>query len=78
MQSFGLDVIPEEETLSSGNIARQAENALLSWRVGKAASTSWTSALSLSTQGSDIDLKEFLIQRGMQAEESFYTDYRRW
>lgn len=78
MQSFGLDVIPEEENLSSGNIARQAENALLSWRVGKAASTSWTSALSLSTQGSDIDLKEFLIQRGVQVDESFYTDHRRW
>ena len=71
-------MIPEEETVSSGNIARQAENALLSWRVGKAASTSWTSALSLSTQSSEIDLKEFLIQRGVQMEESIYNDYRRW
>ena len=51
--------------MSPGVVERQAEGALLSWKVGKVTSTSRTSALNLSTRSSDIDLKEFIMQRGV-------------
>jgi len=51
--------------VSPGVVGRQAEGALLSWKVGKVTSTSRTSALNLSTRGSEIDLKEFIMQRGV-------------
>ena len=68
-------MIPEEVAvtdytgvqLASGQ--RQAETAFASWRIGKAPSTSLTSGLSLSTRSSDIDLKEFLVQRGEEGRE---------
>lgn len=65
-----FEVIPEEVGLThapSGvqldGSQRQAESAFASWRCGKAPSVSLTSGLSLSTR-SDVDLKEFLVQRG--------------
>ena len=47
------------------NSQRHAESALMSWKAGKVGSGSLTSALSLSTRSSDIDLKEFINQRGI-------------
>lgn len=65
-----FEVIPEEVGLThapSGvqldGSQRQADSAFASWRCGKAPSLSLTSGLSLSTR-SDVDLKEFLVQRG--------------
>lgn len=65
-----FEVIPEEVGLThapSGvqldGSQRQADIAFASWRCGKAPSLSLTSGLSLSTR-SDVDLKEFLVQRG--------------
>lgn len=74
-QGFGFEVIPEEVAVTHGeggvqlDSQRQADTAVLSWRVGRAASTSWTSGLSLSARSSDIDLKEFLVHRGMYVRE---------
>ena len=65
IQGFEFEVIPEEVMVSPGVVGRQAEGALLSWKVGKVTSTSRTSALNLSTRGSEIDLKEFIMQRGV-------------
>ena len=70
-QGYGShDVIPEEVSIVPGlggmhlNVQRHAESALVSWRAGKVGSGSLTSGLSLSTRSSDIDLKDFLAQRG--------------
>ena len=46
------------------NAQRYADSALMSWKAGKIGSGSLTSGLSLSTRSSDIDLKDFLTQRG--------------
>ena len=44
---------------------RIADAAVLSWRVGRAPSNSLASGLSLSeARASEIDMKEFLAQRG--------------
>ena len=72
-QAFGLEVIPEEVPVilsidgtgvQLNSRQRQVDAAVQSWQVGKAFSTSWTSGLNLSARASDIDLKEFLQQRG--------------
>lgn len=64
-------MIPEEVSITPGpggmqlNAQRHADSALTSWRAGKIGSGSLTaSGLSLSTRASDIDLKDFLAQRG--------------
>ena len=68
-------MIPEEVAVTDyagvqlASSQRQAEAAFASWRIGKAPSTSLPSALSLSTRSSDIDLKEFLVQRGEEGRE---------
>ena len=62
--------MPEEVSITPGpggmqlSSQRHAESALMSWKAGKVGSGSLTSGLSLSTRSSDIDLKEFLAQRG--------------
>ena len=70
----GFEVIPEEVELTLGasgvqlgGSQRLAEAAFTSWRSATvAASTSLTtSGLSLSTRSSDVDLKEFLVHRGI-------------
>lgn len=48
-----------------GGSQRLADSAFASWRSGTAPSASLTSGLSLSTRSSDVDLKEFLVQRGI-------------
>ena len=64
-------MIPEEVSIVPGlggmhlNAQRHAESALMSWKAGKIGSGSLTSGLSLSTRSSDIDLKDFLAQRGI-------------
>lgn len=64
-------MIPEEVSITPGpggmqlNAQRHAESALTSWRAGKIGSGSLTSGLSLSTRASDIDLKDFMAQRGI-------------
>ena len=69
-QGFGYDVIPEEVAAmmipeqGEGELQRQVEAAVQSWRVGKVASGSWTSGLGLSARHSEVDLKDFLVQRG--------------
>ena len=66
----GYDVIPEEVSTIPGpggvqlNAQRYADSTLMSWKAGNVGSTSLTSGLSLSTRSSDIDLKEFISQRG--------------
>ena len=66
----GYEVIPEEVPITPGlggmqlNAQRYAESAILSWKAGKIGSGSLTSGLSLSTRSSDVDLKDFLTQRG--------------
>ena len=69
----GFEVIPEEVVAMLGEDGaeldaeqRQADAAIASWRLGKTQSGTWAGAsvLSLSTRGSDIDLKEFLKHRG--------------
>ena len=66
----GFEVIPEEVSITPGpggmqlNAQRHADSALMSWKAGKIGSGSLTSGLSLSTRSSDIDLKDFLTQRG--------------
>lgn len=74
-----FEVIPEEVGLThapSGvqldGSQRQAESAFASWRCGKAPSLSLTSGLSLSTR-SDVDLKEFLVQRGNSYTHNLLT-----
>ena len=68
----GYEVIPEEVPITPGlggmqlNAQRYAESAILSWKAGKIGSGSLTSGLSLSTRSSDVDLKDFLTQRGEQ------------
>lgn len=64
-------MIPEEVSITPGlggmqlNAQRHADSALMSWRAGKIGSGSLTSGLSLSTRASDLDLKDFLAQRGV-------------
>ena len=54
-----------DETLPEGAaIQRASESAFSSWRIGRAPSSTLASGLSLSTVASDIDLKDFLTQRG--------------
>lgn len=48
-----------------GGSQRLADGAFASWRCGKLPSASLTSGLSLSARSSDVDLKEFLVQRGI-------------
>ena len=63
-------MVPEEVPITPGpggmqlNAQRHADSALMSWRAGKIGSGSLTSGLSLSARSSDIDLREFLAQRG--------------
>lgn len=72
MLTAGFEVIPEEVELTHapsgvqlGGSQRLADSAFASWRSGTAPSASLTSGLSLSTRSSDVDLKEFLVQRGI-------------
>ena len=73
MAPAGFEVVPEEVVAMMGEDGaeldveqRQADAAIGSWRMGKTQSGTWAGAsvLSLSAQGSDIDLKEFLKHRG--------------
>ena len=68
----GFEVIPEEVAVTHGPTGvelggslRQGDAAFASWHIEKAPSTSLTSALNLSTRSSDIDLKDFLVKRGV-------------
>ena len=76
MSRSGFEVIPEEVGLTHGasgvqlgGSQRLVDAALASWRSGPAATATsaslTTSVLSLSTRSSDVDLKEFLVQRGI-------------
>lgn len=77
----GFEVIPEEVVAMLGEDGaeldaeqRQADAAIASWRLGKTQSGTWAGAsvLSLSTRGSDIDLKEFLKHRGHRKLEGLH------
>lgn len=81
-RAAGFEVVPEEVGLvhepSGVQLAgsqRLADGAFASWRCETAPSMSLTltSTLSLSTRSSDVDLKDFLVQRGIHTSSHIHA-----